>query len=222
MKKIVSLLLTILMVFSVNVAFAAEGTPTNIENESIKKMSMDGSIPAKWNLQKPKVETHEDSPPVTAGGDGDGSNDISFNNFDSGDIIVVTGTLTGHAGEFDFRYYDNLYSFCIWSANIEPVNGVQLEQPTKYRNYDEAYGLWVPSAPYSLRLDARDYCVNQIGEPYDLTTLKTSEDRWYCSKLAWASYWHVTGLDLDGDLGLYVWPIDLVNDADTSLFAYGD
>jgi len=194
-KKIISVLLTlmILMTFSINVAFAAEKKPVKIEKEPIKKVSKDGSIPAKWDLPKPKVEPHEDTPPVSASGNGDGSNDISFDEFESGDIIVVTGTATGHAGEFDWVYYYNLDSYCIWSANTEPEDGVQLEQPSKYRGYDEAYGLWVPSATYSERLDARDYCGEQEGEPYELTSLKTTETDWYCSKLAWASYWFTKG-----------------------------
>lgn len=224
MKKAISVFLTlvILMNFPLSVAFAGEKNLAKIEKEPIKKVLKDGSIPAKWNLPKPKVKPHEDVPPPSAGGDGDGTNNISFDDFESGDIIVVTGTVTGHAGEFDWVYYSDLNSYCIWSANTEPENGVQLEQPSKYRGYDEAFGLWVPSLSYSQRLAARDYCREQDGEPYELTSLKTTETDWYCSKLCWASYWFTAGKDLDADGGLYVWPIDLVNDGDTALFAYGD
>lgn len=144
-----------------------------------------------------------------------------FRSHFSGDIIVVTGSLTGHAGEFDWSRYYDLDSYCIWSANTQPVNGVQLEQPVKYRNYDEAWGLWVPGASYNQRLKARDYCAAQDGEPYDILSSKSNQDSWYCSKLVWASYYYTSaGIDLDGDGGAWVKPEDLIIDTDTAMFEY--
>ncbi|MCL6478396.1 MAG: hypothetical protein K6T65_08260 [Peptococcaceae bacterium] len=205
----------------------------------IKSLDEKGKIPAKWNLTKPKPKPHPDVPPPVPGnkdlegindpsigilgGNGDGENDITFESFDSGDIIVGLGTPTGHAGEFDAdRYSGELEDYCIWSANVEPVDGVQLEQPGKYReDYDEAYGLWVPSVSYPGRVAARDYCEDQLGEPYELNGYKNTTDEWYCSKLCWASYRWTAGVDLDADGGLYVWPVDLIDDSQTSEFAHG-
>lgn len=243
MKKIsISFIIVLSFIFSlfiVGSAFADQPKEKTLR-QPVKSLDKNGNIPDKWNLPKPKPKPHPDVPPPVPGnkdlkgindpnigilgGNGDGVNDISFDSFDSGDIIVGLGTPTGHSGEFDAdRYLDRLDDYCIWSANVEPVDGVQLERPRKYReSYDEAYGLWVPSVPYQGRVVARDYCEDQLGEPYELNGYKNTTDEWYCSKLCWASYKWTAGVDLDADGGLYVWPVDLVNDSETSQLAYGD
>ena len=205
-----------------------------------KELNADGSIPSQWNLAKPPKVAHPDVAPMLDNGSvgfagtpatrsgqpgtlatGDGKNALSFADFGNGDIVVTGGTATGHAGEWDEGYFSgSLYDKCVWSANTKPVNGVQRETPQKYRNYDRAWGLWVPKATRTQRTSARSYCRSQSGEPYDIGSSKTNQAKWYCSKLAWASYKYVGAkLDLDGDGGYWVWPIDLVNDSDTSLFA---
>ncbi len=178
-----------------------------------------GDIPARWNMEKPDKTIHPDAAPPSAGGNGDGRNGITFGAFDSGDIVVVLGTLTGHAGMFDRAYYSSLYSYAVWSANTTPVSAVQREQCIKYRSYDSAYGLWVPSLA-SRGSAVRYYCRAQLGEPYDISSSKADQSRWYCSKLCWAAWRYVAGIDLDGDGGFWVWPVDLINDPATSLFGY--
>lgn len=195
--------------------------PTVAGAGSIKKAGPDGSVPAKWNLSKPPPTAHPDAPPPSAGGNGDGTNALPFTDFESGDMVVTGGTLTGHAGEWDSAYWrGSLYDSCIWSANTTPVNGVQREAPRKYRAYDYAYALWVPSLTPTKRAAARSYCKAQLGEVYDITSSKSDQTAWYCSKLCWSSYRYTAGFDLDGDGGAWVWPIDLVNDSQTSVFAY--
>lgn len=187
------------------------------------KAMQSGRVPKKWDLAKPAVVSHPDTTPPSAGGDGDGANNIPFYGFDDGDLIVVLGTLTGHAGEWDdTRFNGSLYSYCVWSANTAPRNGVQLERPLKYRYYDVAYGLWVPYVTIARRVAARAYCSAQNGEPYNIQSSKTNQSAWYCSKLGWSSYRYTSGVDLDADGGYWVWPVDLLNDSQTSLFAYGD
>lgn len=188
-----------------------------------KHKNADGSIRSEWNLAKPKKVSHPDVAPPTAGGTGDGSNNIAFSAFDDGDMIVVLGTATGHAGEWDDAYYTgSVYSRCIISANVSPSNGVQREQPVKYRAYDVAYGLWVPSVSATARERARNYARSQMGEPYLITSSKSDQSHWYCSKVCWSSYRYTAGIDLDGDGGYYVWPVDLINDSQTVVFAYGN
>lgn len=186
-----------------------------------KHRSSDGTVPAKWDMLKPAVGPHEDCAPLSAGGNGDGRNSISFSEFEDGDIVVVLGTATGHAGEWDDYYHVTDNSACVWSANTTPSNDVLREAPVKYRAYDEAYGLWVPSVSVTNRVRARNYCRAQKGEVYDIGSAKTNQSRWYCSKLAWASYKYTVNLDLDGDGGYWVWPVDLVTDPSTSVFARG-
>jgi len=184
-----------------------------------KNVGTKGEVPAKWDLAKPRLERHTDKAPETAGGAGDGQNSISFAAFDSGDIIVVLGTATGHAGEWDDAYHYTDRSACVWSANTTPGNDVLREAAIKYRAYDRAYGLWVPSVSAANRAKARSYCRAQEGERYDISSSKTNQSLWYCSKLAWASYKYSAGVDLDADGGYWVWPVDLVNDSQTSVFA---
>lgn len=197
----------------------------HVRDGSVKHVRGDGTAPPQWDLPKPPAVPHEDVAPPGAGSlTGDGTNLISFTAFDSGDMIVVLGTTFGHAGCWSDELYSlarGVYSYCVWSANTTPVNGVQLEQPVKYRSYDRAYGLWVPSKASS-GPGIVTYCALQRGEPYNILSSKTDYGRWYCSKLPWVAWKLKTGVDLDADGGYWVWPVDLINDAQTSLFAMSD
>jgi cell wall-associated NlpC family hydrolase len=150
---------------------------------------------------------------------GDGANRIAFTSFEDGDIVVVldASSPTGHAGLFDHRYYAGLSSYAVWSANTRPVWGVQREQCAKYRLYDVAYGLDVPSKR-AYRFRARDFAARQIGKPYSVFRSKTDTRSFYCSKLAWAAWYYAARIDLDHDGGIYVWPVDLVLSRHTRLF----
>jgi len=149
----------------------------------------------------------------------DGRNGIAFTRFTDGDLVVVTdpSSVTGHSGLFDRRYYTGLSSFAIWSANVKPVNGVQREACEKYRAYDKAYGLWVPSEA-NHGMQARDFAAKQVRKPYSILGSKLDLRTFYCSKLVWAAWNRVSGVDLDGDRGYWVWPIDLVNSRYTACF----
>jgi hypothetical protein len=185
----------------------------------IKVSRPDGRAPAKWDLPKPKALPHPDVAPPTAGGNGDGYNNISFGAFDNGDIVVVLGTSTGHAGVFDRAYYSSLNSYAVLSANVTPKNGVQRELCSKYRTYPEAYGLWVPGVDW-LGTSVRDYCRRQLGEPYNIASSKADETQWYCSKLAWAGWYRIAARDIDADGGYWVWPADLVNSRWTAVLGH--
>jgi len=191
-------------------------------------------------LKKPPIVAHADVAPAVPGNDGAasgggrlstsisgmigdnaGTNLISFGSFKDGDIVVVLDPagLTGHAGMFDSRYYSSIYSYAMWSANVTPVNGVQREQCAKYRANDEAFGLRV-SGGSAYRAAARNFASRQLGKPYNILGAKKDTTSFYCSKLAWASWYYTYGVDLDGDGGYWVWPVDLVNSRYTLLFGY--
>lgn len=188
----------------------------------VKRPDPDGTVPPVWDLAKPPALAHPDVAPQGAGGTGDGTNSLSFTAFDDGDMIVGLGTMLGHAGCWDgLRYRGSAYDNCVWSANKEPYPGVALEKPIKYRNYDAAFGLWVPSK-YQYGGAVVSFCAAQAGEPYNLMSSKSNTQEWYCSKLPWKAWQVRTGLDLDADGGYWVWPVDLVNDSDTRVFAYSD
>ena len=185
-----------------------------------KGLRPDGSVPARWDLEKPAKVAHPDIAPASASGNGNGYNSITFGYFDDGDIVVVLGTLTGHAGVFDDPYYSGITSWAVISANKTPVSSVQREQCIKYRTYDEAYGLWVPRYWTYYGGRARNYARSKIGQPYVINSSKTDQSRWYCSKLCWAAWRYTAGVDLDADGGYWVWPIDLVNSVYTSAFGH--
>lgn len=162
--------------------------------------------------------THVLSPLLSGGG---GTNTISFAYFVSGDIVVVLDPLsiTGHAGLFDRRFYSSIQSYAVISANVSPANGVQREQCLKYRANDRAWGLWVPSeANHSAA--ARNFAYAQMGKPYNIIAPKTDLSSFYCSKLVWTAWRYTSGLDLDGDGGYWVWPVDLITSKYTRVFGY--
>jgi len=186
-----------------------------------KRLDPDGSVPKKWDLATPVLPS-DDTTPTEAGGVGDGHNNLSFTAFDTGDMVCgfPGGFLVGHAGIFNDALHSSDYPRCVWSANKVPDNKVQLETPVSFRNYDYAFGIWVPSK-VGYGPTVVSWCAAQAGEPYDVNSSKTDYSRWYCSKLPWVGWKVRTGIDLDADGGFWVKPADLVNDSQTSTFAYG-
>lgn len=189
--------------------------------KATKHLNADGSIPAKWNLPTPHLAS-DDTTPSSAGGDGDGHNDMVFTAFDNGDFICAFDSLsTGHSGIWKDSLYLGPTSFCVWSANTTPVNGVQKERASKYRTYDWGYGEWVPGKT-AYGLAAVNWCAAQVREPYDISSSKTDYSRWYCSKLVWAGWKVKAGVDLDANGGYWVTPADLVNDSQSATFESAD
>jgi hypothetical protein len=148
-----------------------------------------------------------------------GTNSISFDKFRDGDMVVVEDPagITGHAGLFDRRFYVDIRSYSVISANVNPANGVQREQCLKYRANNEAWGLYVIGQTSTRRTVARAWAYSQMGKPYNLLAAKTDLRSFYCSKLAWAAWRYTAGVDLDADGGYWVWPIDLVKSPHTGL-----
>lgn len=150
-----------------------------------------------------------------------GTNMITFGAFDDGDIVVVQDPLsfTGHAGLFDSRFYVDIRSYAMLSANTSPANGVQREQCLKYRACEQAWGLWVPKEA-NHGVAVRNWAYKQMGKPYNILAAKTDLRSFYCSKLVWAAWRYTSGVDLDADGGYWVWPVDLINSPNTRIFGY--
>jgi cell wall-associated NlpC family hydrolase len=198
---------------------------------------------AAFGMTKPPAISHPDSVPIDSltsatksgapevslsaapasliSGGNAGTNSISFTSLTDGDIVVVTDPnyFTGHAGLFDRSHYSGILSYAMLSANVQPYNGVQYEKCAKYRLNDRAYALRVPQE-FGHRIAVRDWASRQLGKPYSVLATKTDLSSFYCSKLAWAAYRYVSGVDLDADGGFWVWPIDLVNSRYTALIGY--
>lgn len=164
----------------------------------------------------------------------DRENRLDFGKIITGDVIVsVNGkfsiTNSGHAGLQNKARYTNLDSACVLSANKTPRWTVQYETARKYRGYDRAFGMRVAVPESAHRYSARDFCVNQLGEPYNIFSSKSDLTRWYCSKLAWAAYYYNFNerrdghdKDIDYNSGPTVWPYDIVRDNDTWCIEYSD
>ncbi len=71
--------------------------------------------------------------------------------------------------------------------------------------------LFTGSTP--IRRTIADKAASYIGKPYLISTNKSSEDSFYCSKLIWLAF-KFKNIDLDSNEGLYVLPDDIVNKND--------
>jgi uncharacterized protein YycO len=178
-------------------------------------------------LRGPKGEPQPDWSPGDSFGNPTGTNNISFTSFDSGDIILVhDGNVAWgyyrHAGMWDSDFYNGSISdLCVWEANVSPSNDVHRASPSKFRGYDTAIGLYVPSATTTQRYNTTMFAAQQNKKPYSFTSSKTDYSKFYCSKLVWAAYKEKASKDLDYDGGLYVYPDDLFDSTLTSVFAEG-
>lgn len=198
-------------------------TDSQIQKMAISKMTVNTAIKdIKTNSVNPLLSSSSldlgDKSPK-------GTNNISFENFDTGDIILVHDGFCiygyyRHAGIFDSsRYNGSLDDRCFISAEWTP--GVVLETPNLYRGYDEAVGLWVPSVSFNQKNSIISYLSQQLGKSYNILSSKSNRNEWYCSKLPWAGYYD-KGVDIDGDGGYWVKPVDIYNSDKTSLFAHGE
>ncbi|BAD77338.1 hypothetical conserved protein [Geobacillus kaustophilus HTA426] len=232
----------------VNYAFADSEVVNNeskevkevLEQKEILKQSVNidkYDLVRKSELGVKKGYDKDDPKPDWAPGDSFGSpkgtNNISFTAFAPGDIIVVHDGSPPwgyyrHAAVWDGTYYTgSLDSYAFIEANVEnqPGDGqsnVHYSTARKFRNYDQAVGLYVYTLEQQFRTLARNYIRNQLGEPYKFVgSYKSDDSTWYCSKLAWKAYYEMGNRDLDYDGGLYVYPDDIYQDGDTKIFATG-
>lgn len=163
-------------------------------------------------------------------GEPKGTNNISFELFDAGDIILVhDGRVPWgyyrHAGLWDSDYYSgSLEDNCIWEANVTPTSDVHLAPASKFRRYDEAVGLFVKDARPSERYNTTVFAYLHRGEPYDALTDIHVWTSWYCSKLIWAAYWDKTDKKIDlrgGSRFGDVYPDDIYISNHVTVFATG-
>lgn len=155
-------------------------------------------------------------------------NSISFDKFTIGDIIVATSQgfhvqgAIRHAAIFDSRrYHGSIDDKCLLTA--EPDQGVIYETIRFYReNFSEAWGLTVPKATIEERIKAVDEVSKFVGKPYSWRADKNDDENWYCSKVPWAAYKKSSGIDIDGNGGFWVLPIDIFTSKETEVFEYSN
>lgn len=134
--------------------------------------------------------------------------------------------LINHAAMYDSsRYYSNS-SRCFLSANDDDnrngkgysYTGVGYESPNYYRNcFDQVYCGYVPGEDASEALSSAQSAAS-VGESYSLNTTKSNTSKWYCSKVLWYGYEHGLDIDIDYDGGPFVFPVDIYNDEDVSIW----
>lgn len=188
-----------------------------------------------------KLSTEETPAVHYASGDG---NNMPWTYFYYGDIVVMRNdgcSYSGypcywsHSAMFDTDWDTGSESaFAFWSAypngaapsdnSSSPysVNGVVgLQSKASVHAYSSAQALWAPSTTAAQQIDTTWYAYYQRGEPYSTIAKKTKAKKWYCSKIPYRAYLKKTGLNLDYDGGYYVFPDDIYNDGDVSVFAVG-
>lgn len=166
----------------------------------------------------------------SSNGDGQGTNSLSVSGLVKGDVLLLNdggvqiwGAIM-HAGIYDGTSSD----LCIYSASPNAGGnnnnvGVRWERVSDWRKNDQAWTLTVKGTSTSQRKAAFDYVRKYatIGESYEWSCGKNSTDKWYCSKIPWYAYKKSgTNIDIDGDGGYWVWPIDIYNSTKTNLVTY--
>jgi Spy/CpxP family protein refolding chaperone len=89
--------------------------------------------------------------------------------------------------------------------------GVRHDDSNWFRTHYSRVAVLGVHTSASTRTSAAGYARAQLGEPYTLTTSKTNQSKWYCSKLVWASYYWRSGhsINLDPNGGFWVTPDNL-------------
>lgn len=154
------------------------------------------------------------------------TNNISFDKFAIGDILVATSPgfhIQGairHAAIFDSRkYHGSIDDKCLLTA--EPDQGVIYESLRFYReNFSEAWGLSIPEATLKMRIKAVNEITKFEGKTYSWRAKKEDDNNWYCSKVPWGAYYKVMGIDLDYNDGFWVLPVDIFLSDHTKIFEY--
>ncbi len=136
-----------------------------------------------------------------------------------GDILFEANGgfgITAHIAIVEGRFYDvrldTHYVRIVEAISAGVVRSVIDDQ----RFDDKAVTILRTAEPFSVRRQAVEFCVSQIGKKYMLDFAKeTSRDEpdWYCSELVWAAYYNL-GLDIETDSLLNepgVTPRDLKN-----------
>ncbi len=136
-----------------------------------------------------------------------------------GDILFEANGgygITAHIAIVEGRFYDVRLD-THYVRVIEAISeGVVRSIIDDQRFDDKAVTILRTAEPFSVRRQAVEFCVSQIGKKYLLDFAKeTSRDQpdWYCSELVWAAYYNL-GLDIETDSLLNepgVTPRDLKN-----------
>lgn len=155
-----------------------------------------------------------------------GDNDLSYDLFQDGDIILV------HDGLCIYGYYRHggIYDEPIGNFISAQVNqGVIRESKSFYTyTYDEALGSMVnymnddEVTRSQTTTSIMGYLRQQLGEPFIITSSKTDETQWYCVKLPWKGWNIYTSIDIDQDFGYMVTPDNIFWDSDLEIFAWGE
>lgn len=152
-----------------------------------------------------------------------------------GDLVYENGlkySFTGHISTVEGIFYSSTYKQ-FYIRVIEAISkGVKRSVLDDTRAKEFKSHILRPCSANGYTITERiinnavKFCQNQVGKKYGLDIFahpdhSPSEDSWYCSELAWASYYN-QGIDLDTTSGAYineavgVTPLDIFN----SVFTY--
>ena len=123
------------------------------------------------------------------------------------DMNLCLWSLSGycHAGIFNRNLYINETSSAIRTANTN--GGMQLESPRYWRQFEEVREMQVLGVTDSVRKLVVKRAMGYVGKY--LLSGKVDYSSWYCSKVIYRAYLDVTGIDLDSNQGMLVFPSDI-------------
>ncbi|MCY6959791.1 hypothetical protein [Clostridium brassicae] len=160
-----------------------------------------------------------------------GTNDISYDNFRNGDIILV------HDGFCYYGYwrhgaiFDEEVGSFISAQRKDSGNGegVIYEPKSWYRNkYDKAKGVKAKITGGNIETKKSDMIVwlrQFVGKcKYSFLSPKNLDDNdtWYCTLLPWKGYKKFFDLDIDADKGPMCSPDDISNSNNVEVFVEAD
>ena len=115
----------------------------------------------------------------------------------------ILGYNTHHVAIIEGIFWDNTFNqYYVRTIEANPNTGVARGLLTPERFNDQKSIFRVLGASSSIINSAIQFCIDQLGEPYDLDIYRqhseSSSYGWYCSELVWAAYYNNT-IDLDGN-----------------------
>lgn len=144
-----------------------------------------------------------------------------------GDVLVTmdlssasSGGIGGHAAIVsEHSDYWTVESFAIFFSPQDPNSeGVQWHVNDWKTRYNTVAGYHVYGVTLTDYENAGKYAEAQIRKSYNFSFLdKKRTDSFYCSQLVWRA-WFNQGVDIDGNGGLAVWPVDFTKSSNLVAF----
>lgn len=183
--------------------------------DSINGADIDSLIDYSNEPSSPELEAFSEEGEVQASRSEGNSNRVDIGKARRGDILL------GHGQKFQWwGWWRHAAIMHNNSSYVEAPGGNAKNRTNpayKWKSTWDAGAVMRVNTTNAKKSSASKYALNQRGEGYSVWSSKWSQNVWYCSKLAWAAYYHTsqdgwkwwTRIDLDPSGGNWVTPDDL-------------